>query len=187
MRDEIKKAVEALSRGGLILYPTETVWGLGCDATNAVAVENLLALKGRGVEKGLIVLVDSDVRLERHVKAIPDVAWDLIDNSTKPLTIIYDAAIGLADNVAAPDGSVAIRITSDPFCKELIRAFRKPIVSTSANSTGKTHVDSFDSIEQSILDGVDYVVNLKRHERLAGKPSSVVKLATNGEIRIIRE
>lgn len=187
MQEEINKAIEVLESGGLLLYPTETVWGLGCDASNEQAVDRLLDLKGRGQAQGLIVLLGSDVQLEQHVENIPEVAWDIIDGSDKPITIIYDSVKGIASNVSAADGSAAIRVTRDEFCSRLVQKFRKPLVSTSANTSGQMHADLYENLEPRILEGVDYVVNLKRNERLMGKPSSVVKLASNGEIKIIRK
>src|SRR5690554_3015435 len=130
---EVKQAVQALRDGKVILYPTDTVWGLGCDATNETAVNRLLDIKGRDEEKGLIVLVDRDARLNRYVQEVPSMAWDLIDVADKPLTIIYPKGVGLAQNVCAPDGSVAIRLTRDEFCRHLIEKLNRPLVSTSAN------------------------------------------------------
>lgn len=185
LADEVKKAVEVLRRGGLILYPTDTVWGIGCDATNAEAVARVFALKQRADSKALICLVDSPFRLTRYVRTIADVTWDLIDMATRPLTIIHDGAMGLAANVIGEDGSIGIRVTNEEFSHELCYRFQKPIVSTSANLSGSPTPRTFAEISDVIKTGVDYVVDYSRKAR-AGQPSTIIRMHPNGAFTIIR-
>lgn len=187
IREEIAQAVEVLSQGGIILYPTDTVWGIGCDATNAEAVSKIHRLKGSSDSKSMLVLVDHDRAMERYVEEVPPLAWDLIDLSTKPLTIIYPNAKGLAANLIAPDGSVGIRITEHLFSQRLIQAFKKPLVSTSANLSGKAAPKRFQEIDSTIIQRVDYVVSQQYEEDATFFPSSIIKLGLGGEIKIIRE
>ena len=185
MHKEISNALQVLRDGGLILYPTDTVWGIGCDATNAEAVEKVFQLKKRDDNKALICLVADDRMLSKYVKEIPQVAYDLFEVSDDPITIIYDEGQNLAENLIAEDKSIGIRIPDDDFCFQLIRRFGKPIVSTSANVSGKPTPKSFVEIAPHIIKGVDYVVNLHR-EKVSIKPSSIIKLSANGRIKIIR-
>lgn len=187
LQDEIKKAVEVLRAGGVILYPTDTVWGIGCDATNPEAVKKVYEIKKREDSKALICLVDSDVRLQRYVRNVADVTWDLIEYAEKPITIIYDNANGLAPNLLAEDGSVGIRITKEEFSKELCFRFQKAIVSTSANISGEPTAQTFDEISDEIKNAVDYVVKYNRQCREKHKPSSIIKMKENGEFTIIRK
>ena len=184
--DDIKKAIEVMRKGGIILYPTDTVWGIGCDATNAEAVAKVYALKRRDDSKALICLVDSDNRLQRYVRNVPDVAWQLIEAVEKPTTLILDGAVNLAPNLIAEDGSIGIRITKEPFSHELCYRFQKAIVSTSANVSGEPAAQNYRDISQEILDGVDYVCESRRQEHKPHAPSSIVKLAADGEVKIIR-
>lgn len=183
---QLNNAVSCLREGGIILYPTDTIWGLGADATNPDAVDKILSLKKRGNQPGLIVLVERDSRLNRYVEEIPAMAWDLIDVTEEPLTIIYPAGRELAAKVCAPDGSVAIRMVKDEFCEALISKLNRPIVSTSANISGQAAPLSFRQIESDILEGVDYTVNLRQSETLSHRPSSIIKLDLDGGIKIIR-
>jgi len=185
MHKEISNALEVLKNGGLILYPTDTVWGIGCDATNPDAVKKVYELKERQDKKALICLVADDRMLSRYVKEIPKVAYDLFEVSDGPITIIYDDAQNLAANLIAEDRSIGIRIPDDDFCFQLIRRFGKPIVSTSANISTQPTPKSFKEIAPRILKGVDYVVNLHR-EKICTKPSSIIKLSANGKVKIIR-
>ncbi len=185
--DEAKKCVEVLRKGGVILYPTDTVWGIGCDATNPDAVKRVFDIKKRADSKALLLLVDSADRLSRYVGTVPSVAWDLIELTTKPLTIIYDGARNLASNLIAEDGSVGIRVTSELFSKELCYRFQKAVVSTSANISGEPAPNNFGEISQEIIDAVDYVVNYKQLEKGQAKPSSIIKLTANGTVTVIRE
>ncbi len=187
LQDEIKKAVEVLRKGGVILYPTDTVWGIGCDATNAEAVKRVYEIKRRVDSKAMICLVDSEARLCRYVRNVADVTWDMIELATKPLTIIYDNATGLAENLLAEDGSVGIRITREEFSKELCFRFQKPIVSTSANISGEPTAQKFDDIDEEIKNAVDYVVRYNQRCKEKHLPSSIVKISANGEFVIIRE
>jgi len=186
MTAEINKAIEILQNGGLILYPTDTVWGIGCDATNENAVKKVYELKKREDSKALICLVANDFMLEKHITNVPETAWDIIDLSDKPTTIIYDNPRGIAKNLIASDNTLAIRIASDKFCQYLINKYKKPIVSTSANVSGLPAPKSFHEISEYILKGVDYVVNLNRDKK-NGSPSSIIKLANDGTVKIIRE
>ncbi|ADV47659.1 translation factor SUA5 [Cellulophaga algicola DSM 14237] len=186
MQEEINKCIEILSKGGLILYPTDTVWGIGCDATNEEAVAKIYALKKRENTKTMICLVANDFMLEKHVSAVPEVAYDIIDLATKPTTIVYDNPKGVAKNLVAEDNTLAIRVASDKFCQYLISNFKKPIVSTSANIAGETTPQTFQEISIAILKGVDYVVNLHQDQN-SGTPSSIIKLGNDGVVKIIRE
>lgn len=177
---------EVLKKGGLILYPTDTVWGIGCDATDEEAVRKVYRLKQREDSKALICLVSDKKMLEQYVRLIPKAAHDFIDFPEKPTTIVYDRPMGLAKNLIAPDNTIAIRVTKDPFCQELINKFNKPIVSTSANISGMPTPGSFKMIHPDILKGVDYVVNLQQ-EREMSNPSSIIKLTSDGKFEIIRK
>ena len=185
--DDIKKACEVMRAGGVILYPTDTVWGIGCDATNPEAVRRVYEIKHREDTKSMLVLVDSEAKVDFYVKDVPPVAWDLIALSTKPLTIIYDGARNLAENLIAADGSVGIRVTNEEFSKQLCFRFRKAVVSTSANISGQPTPRSFAEIRDEIRQAVDYVVESRRSEKGGAKPSSIIKLSPVGEIQIIRE
>lgn len=184
--DDIKKAVEVMKKGGVILYPTDTVWGIGCDATNADAVAKVYAIKHRDDSKALICLVDSDARIQRYVRNVPEVAWDLLELAEKPTTVILDNAVNLAPNLIAEDGSIAMRITREPFSKELCYRFQKPIVSTSANISGEPAAQNYCDISEKLINAVDYVCWSRRQEHKPHTPSSIIKLSENGEVKIIR-
>ena len=186
MNEEIKNVLQFLKQGGLILYPTDTVWGIGCDATNPEAVKKIYTLKQREDSKALICLVADDRMLKKYVKNIPEAALDIIEISHKPTTIIYDEAQNLASNLIAEDGTIAIRIPDDDFCYQLSRKFNGAIVSTSANISGQPTPKSFKEISREVLKGVDYVVNLQR-EKICDKPSSIIKLSNTGIVKIIRK
>lgn len=189
--EDIKQAVEVMRKGGVILYPTDTVWGIGCDATNAEAVKRVYEIKQRDDSKALICLVDSDARLQRYVRNVPDVAWQLIDSLQKsdarPTTLILDGAINLAPNLIAEDGSIALRITQEPFSKELCYRFQKAIVSTSANISGEPAAQNYRDIDPKILEAVDYVCWSRRQEHQPHQPSSIIRLRQDGEVEIIRK
>lgn len=185
MQKEISNALQVLKDGGLLLYPTDTVWGIGCDATNPEAVKKVFQLKEREDNKALICLVADDRMLSKYVKEIPKVAYEIFEVSEEPITIIYDEAQNLAENLIAEDRSIAIRIPNDDFCFQLLRRFGKPIVSTSANRSHEATPKSYKEITPHILKGVDYVVNLHR-EKICSKPSSIIKLSANGRVKIIR-
>ena len=184
--DDIKKAVEVMKKGGVILYPTDTVWGIGCDATNADAVAKVYAIKHRDDSKALICLVDSDARIQRYVRNVPGVAWDLLELAEKPTTVILDNAVNLAPNLIAEDGSIAMRITRESFSKELCYRFQKPIVSTSANISGEPAAQNYCDISEELINAVDYVCWSRRQEHKPHTPSSIIKLSENGEVKIIR-
>lgn len=201
--EDIKNAVEVLRKGGVILYPTDTVWGIGCDATNAEAVQRVYDIKQRDDSKAMICLVDSDARLQRYVRCVPDVAWQLIDSLTggqtpeatshgvcppvRPTTLILDGAVNLAPNLIAEDGSIALRITNEPFSKELCYRFQKALVSTSANISGEPAAQNYCDINPQLLEAVDYVCWSRRQEHKPHQPSSIIRLRENGEVTIIRK
>lgn len=187
MNDDIKKAFDVLVAGGLILYPTDTIWGIGCDATNEEAVKKVYELKKRVDSKALITLLDNSVKLDYYIQDVPDIALDLIELSDKPLTIIYDNARNVAANLVAEDGSLAIRITKEKFSYELCKRFRKALVSTSANISGEPAPANFDEISEEIKNGVDYIVKYRQDDLSKAKASSIIKLGKNGEVKIIRE
>ena len=183
---EVNQCYDILTKGGLILYPTDTVWGIGCDATNAAAVEKIYALKQRSNSKTMICLVANDFMLEQHVEKVPELAYDIIDLATKPTTIVYDSPKGVAANLIANDNTLAIRVANDQFCQYLIKKFKKPIVSTSANIAGQPTPNSFKEISNEILKGVDYIVNLYR-DKINSTPSSIIMLGNDGTVKVIRE
>ncbi len=187
LRDEINKALEVLKQGGLILYPTDTIWGIGCDATNQEAVDRVFKLKGRAEEKSLIILLDTANKLPSYVREVPDIAYDLVEFAENPLTIIYSGAKNLAGNAIAPDGSVGIRIVKHAFCEQLINRFRKPIISTSANLSGQPAPSNFSEISEEVLQGVDYVVDWEQQDLSPKKPSTIMKLEPSGRFTFIRK
>lgn len=187
MNDDIKAALEVLQKGGVILYPTDTIWGIGCDACNEAAVKRVYEIKNRVDSKSMLVLMENAGLIDRYVNEVPEIAFDLMEVAVKPLTIIFDGAKGLAKNLVAEDGSIGIRITSEAFSSELIRRFRRPIVSTSANISGNPSPASFDKIDPQIIKGVDYVVKYRQDDTQKAVPSSIIKLGKGGEVKIIRE
>lgn len=176
-----------MNEGGVILYPTDTVWGIGCDATNEEAVRRVYEIKKRADSKAMLVLVDSSVKVDFYVQDVPDVAWDLIEVADKPLTIIYSGARNLAPNLLAEDGSVGIRVTNEAFSKRLCQQFRKAIVSTSANVSGHPGAANFSEISDEIKSAVDYIVGYRQDDMSRPNPSSIIKLDKGGVIKIIRE
>ena len=186
IEDDIRNAVEVMRKGGVILSPTDTIWGIGCDATNAEAVARVYEIKKRDDSKALICLVDSDARLQRYVQRVPNVAWDVMELTDKPLTVVLDHAVNLAPNLVAEDGSIAMRITKEAFSKELCYRFQKPIVSTSANVSGEEAPQNFQDISEEILASVDYVCWSRRNEHKPHNPSKIIKIGENGEVQIIR-
>lgn len=186
-REDINQALEILKNGGLILYPTDTIWGIGCDATNAEAVEKVFALKGRDKNKTMLVLLHNDNQLASYVREIPEVAYELIEATDRPLTIIYSDAKNLASNAIAEDGSIGIRVVNHPFCQQLLQRFRKPIISTSANISGQPTATNFDEISEEIKNGVDYIVKFDQQNPAKGKPSIIMKLDPSGKFDFIRK
>lgn len=187
MNQVIKETIQVLKNGGIILYPTDTIWGIGCDATNPEAVAKIHKLKQSEDSKSMLVLLENPNLLNSYIDEVPEVAWELIEVSTKPLTIIYPKAKNLAANLIAADGSIGIRVVKHNFCERLIQTFRKPIVSTSANIAGKTSPKSFKDIDAQIVDGVDFVVPQIYEESTTNLPSSIIQLGVRGEIKVIRE
>lgn len=183
---EIKKSLEILQSGGLILYPTDTIWGIGCDATNPEAVQKVFNIKKRDDSKSMLVLLNNCNRLSSYVDEIPEVAYVIIELANKPTTIIYSKAKNLAENLIADDGSIGIRITQEAFTSKLIDRFKKPIVSTSANISGEKSPSSFSEISQKIIERVDYVVQYKQ-DVICNKASSIIKLSSDNQVKIIRE
>ena len=187
MENIIIDTVRVLKKGGTILYPTDTIWGIGCDATSNKAVDKVFRIKGRKLQKSFIVLLDSAEKLEQYSDGVSPVAYDLIEQYTRPLTIIYPRAKKLAKHVIASDGTIAIRIVKNDFCRELIRAFGKPIVSTSANFSGTPNPSIFRDIDPLIKESVDYVVPLYQDEIHKVNPSTIIQLLDNGSFKIIRD
>ncbi|MCD7900068.1 MAG: threonylcarbamoyl-AMP synthase [Bacteroides sp.] len=187
MTEEIKKACQIMNDGGVVLYPTDTIWGIGCDATNPEAVQKVYEIKKRMDTKAMLVLVDSAVKVDFYVDDVPSIAWDLIELTDKPLTIIYSGARNLAPNLLAEDGSVGIRVTSEKFSYQLCQRFRKAIVSTSANISGQPSPANFSEISEEIKSAVDYIVNYRQDDTSRPTPSSIIKLDKGGIISIIRK
>lgn len=186
MKDEIIKAAQVVKDGGVILYPTDTIWGLGCDPTNDTAINKLMQIKNRSASKSLVVLVHNESLLKRYAKEIPEVCYDLLDFADKPLTIVYPNAQHVSTAVSAEDNSIAIRLTKDEFCAQLITRLKAGIISTSANSSGEEAPNSFEEVSEEVKNSVDYVVNLP--SRLGtSKPSQIIKIKQNSEVEIIRE
>ena len=189
MREEIHKAFEVIQNGGIILYPTDTVWGIGCDPKNEDALNKINVLKKRATDKNFIVLVESERLLSRYAKVIPDVCYDLIDFTEKPLTIIYPKGQFVAKQVLADDGSIGIRLVKDEFCIKLIQKLKSGIISTSANISGKATPVTFDDISDDIKNGVDYIVNLGPidENKKNISPSQIIKISEKSEITILRK
>lgn len=185
-RTDIDNSCKVLAQGGLILYPTDTVWGIGCDATNAEAVAKVFALKQRDDSKALITLVPSDAWIERYVEDVPEVAWELLEAAVEPLTIVYDRGRNLAPNLLAADGSIGIRVTKERYSAELCRRFKRPIVSTSANISGQPAPALFSEISPEITGNVDYVADYRRNDITGAKPSGVIKIGAGGVFKILR-
>lgn len=182
---EVHNAFEVIKNGGIILYPTDTVWGIGCDATNAEAVSKIYALKRREETKSMIVLVNAEKMMYSVFKDIPEVAWQIMDLSEKPTTLILDNPRNVAPNLIAPDKTLGVRMVKEPFCYKLMERMKKPLVSTSANISGMPTPNSFKEISRDILDGVDYIVNLQ-HNKVAAKPSTIIKLGNDLQVKVIR-
>lgn len=185
-RDDLRQALQVIRQGGVVLYPTDTVWGLGCDATNPQAVARIYKIKRRAESKALILLADSIVRVENYVVSLPEIAYDLLDVAVSPTTIIYEKAKNLPENLIADDGSIAIRVTAEEFSKALCAAAHVPLVSTSANISGEPTPRSFREISDEIVHSVDYVVRYRQDDNTPAKPSSIIKLGASGEVRVIR-
>ena len=187
MEEDIKKALEVLRNGGVILYPTDTIWGMGCDATNEEAAAKIYAIKKRSDSKSMLVLMENINLLERYVEEVPAIAYDLIEVTDKPMTIIYPGARNLAKNLIAEDGTIGIRITSENFTRQLIQRFRKPVVSTSANISGEPSPATFADISEEIKAAADYVVKYRQDDLTPASPSGIIKLGVGGQIEILRK
>lgn len=185
--DDIVKAVEVLRSGGIILYPTDTIWGIGCDATNPAAVKRIYEIKQRQDTRGMLVLMENANLLSSYISEVPEIAWELIEVACRPLTIIFPGAKNLAANLLAQDGSVGIRITNEAFTQQLIQRFRKPVVSTSANLSGQKSPRNFTEIGDDIKKSVDYIVGYRQDDFVRSKPSEIIKLGAGGQIEIIRK
>lgn len=185
--EDIRTAVQTLREGGLILYPTDTIWGIGCDASNEEAVRRIFQLKRREDSKAMICLVDSADRMQRYLRQVPDVAWDVVEYADKPLTLILDGAANLAPSLIAEDGSVGIRVTKENISHELCYRFQKAIVSTSANISGEPSPACYDEISEEIRQGVDYIMRSRQNDTSKSKPSQIIKLGLDGQIKIIRK
>jgi L-threonylcarbamoyladenylate synthase len=186
LKDEVNKALKILQDGGIILYPTDTIWGIGCDATNTEAVKKIFALKQREESKSMIILVDTDNKLQSYITEVPEIAYQLIEFAENPLTLVMPGARNLSPALIAEDGSVGIRVSNHPFCQQLIQRLRKPIVSTSANISGQASPEYFGKISQDIIDGVDYVVDIDQHSMEKKAPSTIMRLDPNGSFEFIR-
>ena len=187
MNDDIKKAIDVLNSGGVILYPTDTIWGLGCDATNKEAVEKIFKIKKRSESKSMLILLNSIGSVYSYVEQVPEMAFDIIELSDKPVTVIFPGAKNLADNLIAQDGSIGIRITRENFTEQLLQKFRKPIVSTSANIAETETPLNFAQISEEIKKQVDYIVEYKQNDLSFGNSSSIIKIGLNNEVKVIRE
>lgn len=185
-KEDIRRAVEVMNKGGVILYPTDTIWGLGCDATNADAVRRIYEIKQRTDAKALISLVDSETKVQFYVKEVPEVAWDVMELSERPMTVVFDGGRNLAPNLLAEDGSVAIRITKEAFSKELCMRMKRAVVSTSANISGQPAPRCFAEISEEIKGAVDYICTSRQDEPPTQTASSIIKLGAGGEVTIIR-
>jgi L-threonylcarbamoyladenylate synthase len=186
LRDEVAKALKVVQEGGIILYPTDTIWGIGCDATNTEAVKKIYQLKQRDETKSMIILLDTDNKLESYIREVPSIAYELIEYAENPLTLVMPGAKNISPALIAADGSLGIRIVKHDFCQQLIQRLRKPLVSTSANISGKVSPLYFAQVNQEIIDGVDYVVDLEQHEREIKQPSTIMRLEPDGRFEFIR-
>lgn len=187
LKEEIEKALKVLKEGGIILYPTDTIWGIGCDACNPDAVDKIFKLKGRSETKSMIVLLDTENKLPSYVREVPEIAYDLIEYAENPLTIIYSGAKNLAPNTIGKDGSIGIRITRGDFSKQLIQRFKKPIISTSANLSGQPSPANFHEISDEIIEGVDLVVEWRQDDVSIKRPSTIMKLEPDGRFVFLRK
>jgi L-threonylcarbamoyladenylate synthase len=186
MIDSIKEVAEILKQGGIILYPTDTVWGIGCDATNDEAVRKLYNLKQKDSETSALILVADINMIYKYVQTVPDIAVQLVEISDKPLTVVFPNACGVSSEITASDGSIGIRLVNHEYCNSLIRVLKRPLVSTSANMSGMPAPKSFSEISKTIIKGVDFVVDAKYAGKMTGKPSSIIKIGLSGEVKIIR-
>ncbi len=186
LKDELEKALNVLQNGGIILYPTDTIWGIGCDATNTEAIKKIYALKQRDEAKSMIILLDVDSKLQSYVSDVPEIAYDLIAYAENPLTLVMPGAKNLSPALIAEDGSIGIRVTNHEFCRQLLQRLRKPLVSTSANISGEASPKNFSQVSQRIIDGVDYVVGLEQDDMSEKSPSTIMRLQPDGRFEFLR-
>jgi L-threonylcarbamoyladenylate synthase len=186
LRDEVAKAFKVVQDGGIILYPTDTIWGIGCDAANTEAVQKIYQLKQRSETKSMIILLDTDNKLASYVQEVPELAYNLIEYAENPLTLVLPGARNISPALIAADGSVGIRVSNHPFCQGLIQRLRRPLVSTSANISGKPSPQYFSQIDLEIIDGVDYVVDVDQHSMEIKNPSTIMRLEPDGRFEFIR-
>jgi len=186
LRDEVAKALKVVQDGGIILYPTDTIWGIGCDATNTEAVKKIYRLKQRDEAKSMIILLDTENRLASYISEVPELAYDLINYAENPLTLVLPGARNISPALISADGSIGVRVVKHPFCEQLIQRLRKPLVSTSANISGKPSPQYFSQIDQHIIDGVDYVADIDQHSMEIKNPSTIMRLAPNGSFEFLR-
>jgi L-threonylcarbamoyladenylate synthase len=186
LRDEVQKALKVLKEGGIILYPTDTIWGIGCDATNTEAVKKIYQLKQRDEAKSMIILLDTENKLESYISEVPAIAYDLIEYAENPLTLVMPGAKNVSPALISADGSIGIRVAKHDFCRQLIERLRRPLVSTSANISGRPSPQYFGQVEQEIIDGVDYVVDLEQHDTQPKKPSTIMLLRPDGRFEFLR-
>src|SRR6202012_2452309 len=186
LRDEVANAFKVIQEGGIILYPTDTIWGIGCDATNTEAVKKIYHLKQRDEAKSMIILLDTDNKLQSYVKEVPEIAYELIQYAENPLTLVMPGAKNISPALIAADGSVGIRVTNNQFCQNLIQRMRKPLVSTSANISGKPSPEYFSQIDEAVINGVDYVVDLEQHSKEIKTPSTIMRLEPDGRFEFLR-
>lgn len=186
LRDEVAKALKVIQEGGIILYPTDTIWGIGCDATNTDAVKKIYRLKQRDEAKSMIILLDTDNKLESYVKEVPQIAFELMEYAENPLTLVMPGAKNISPALINIDGSIGIRVAKHDFCQQLIQRLRKPLVSTSANISGKASPQYFGQVAQEIIDGVDYVVDLEQHDKEIKQPSTIMRLEPDGRFEFLR-
>lgn len=184
--EDLREAVRVMKEGGIILYPTDTVWGIGCDARNAEAIDKIFKLKKRSDSKSMLALVSSEGMLQRVVEEVPEIAWQLIDAAVNPITIVYDNARGVAKNLTAEDGSLGIRITGEKFSRALCERMHGPVVSTSANISGHPAAATFDEISDEIKDGVDYICRYRQDDMAKAKPSNIIKITKGNIVKVIR-
>jgi L-threonylcarbamoyladenylate synthase len=186
-KEEIDRCIKVMREGGVILYPTDTIWGIGCDATNAQAVEKIYKIKQRAESKSMLILTDNARKLEDYSDAVPEIAYELIETSERPLTLVLDEARGIAPALIAADGSVGIRVSKERFSAELCRQLRRPLVSTSANISGSPSPRFFKEIAQEIIDAVDYVADWRRDDETPAAPSAIIKISALGVFKILRQ
>ncbi len=186
LKEEVLKAFKVLQQGGIIVYPTDTIWGIGCDATNTEAVKKIYKLKQRDEAKSMIILLDTENKLESYVSEVNPLAYDLIEYAENPLTLIMPGAKNISPALIGSDGSIGVRISKHPFCQQLIQRLRKPLVSTSANISGNPSPQYFSQIDDKIINGVDYVVNIDQYDKEIKKPSIIMRLAPDGKFEFIR-